>query len=101
MRLTTYRRVANQIVRVFCKNIFAVIYCADHCVYRELGTPNWYLGGATIVGSTTEENFFYQINNDYMTTLYPRSDDKFFKKGRCCVVVLGRLHGSSPRYSAW
>jgi len=72
--LITWRRVVTKIVRVRGKNIFDVIYCADHCVYRELGTPNLYLGGATLVGSTTEENFFYQINNDYITTLYPRSE---------------------------
>jgi hypothetical protein len=44
----------------FCKNIFHVMYRADHCVYKALGTPNLYLGGATMVGSTTEENFFYK-----------------------------------------
>ena len=78
MSLITWRRVATKIVREFCKNIFHVMYRADHCVYKALGTPNLYLGGATIVGSTTEENFFYQINNGYITTLYPRSEEKIF-----------------------
>ena len=34
----------------FYKNIFRVMFCADHCVYVVLGTPNLCLGGWVVVG---------------------------------------------------
>jgi hypothetical protein len=36
----------------FYKNIFHVMFCAEHCVYMMLGTPNLWLVGRGTVGLT-------------------------------------------------
>ena len=81
MGLITWRRVVTKIVRETGENYFCVIYCAEHCVYIEPGTPNLYLGGATTVGSTTEENFFYK--STMFTSLHYIHEVRinFLKKG--------------------
>ena len=41
--LNSYLSFVDEVT--FYKNIFRVMFCADHCVYVVLGTPNLWLVG--------------------------------------------------------